>query len=162
MTWSYSDDPTSSDKDEVRFLVQDTDPTVPLLTDEEIIYLVGKYQPRFDSNTGVAAMAAAAIARKFTGYPSVSADGVEIDVSGLVDKYTAMASDLRLQYEDEGSTGMVDLTNLMMGQDPDPSIIPLSFARGMHDNPAAGIQDFGGWSPLVWQLSWPLLPGAES
>lgn len=161
MSWSYSEDPTSSDRDEVRFLVQDTDEAVPLLSDEEIDYLLGKYQPRFDSNTGVAAMAAASIARKFAGYASVSADGVEIDVSGLTDKYLAVAADLRQQYEDEGSTGVVDLTNLMLGQDPDPSIVPLSFSRGMHDNPEAGVQDFGGWSPLVWNLAWPLLPGFE-
>jgi hypothetical protein len=36
MTWSYSQDPTSSVKDAVRFLVGDTNPDVPLLQDEEI------------------------------------------------------------------------------------------------------------------------------
>ena len=33
MAWSYSGDPASSDKDAVRFWVQDTDSAVPLLSD---------------------------------------------------------------------------------------------------------------------------------
>lgn len=40
MAWTYSGDPATSDKDLVRFLCGDTDSTMPLLTDEEIQYLL--------------------------------------------------------------------------------------------------------------------------
>ena len=162
MSWDYSGDPSTSDKDEVRFLTQDTDPDFPLLSDEEIGWLIGKWGQAYDSNIMVAAVAAALIARKFAGLVTVSADGVEVDVSGLHDRYVGIAQELRDEYarmQDVG--GAVDLTNLMIGVDIDPSIQPLSFARGMHDNPEAGRQDFGGWWPQVWQISWPLIPGSD-
>lgn len=40
MTWSYSGDPATSQKDEVRFLIGDTDTKEQLLQDEEIQYLL--------------------------------------------------------------------------------------------------------------------------
>lgn len=43
MTWSYSGDPSSSTLDEVRFLIQDTDTTDQLLSNEEINYLIDAY-----------------------------------------------------------------------------------------------------------------------
>lgn len=43
MSWSYSGDPGSSSLDLVRFLIQDTDTTDQLLSNEEITYLIGAY-----------------------------------------------------------------------------------------------------------------------
>lgn len=43
MTWTYSGDPGSSTRDEVRFLIQDTDTTDRLLSNEEINYLITAY-----------------------------------------------------------------------------------------------------------------------
>lgn len=43
MTWSYSGNPGSSTRDEVRFLIQDTDTNDQLLTNEELDYLVTAY-----------------------------------------------------------------------------------------------------------------------
>jgi hypothetical protein len=43
MTWSYSGNPASSSLDEIRFLIQDTDTTDQLLSNEEINYLSGAY-----------------------------------------------------------------------------------------------------------------------
>lgn len=43
MSWNYSGDPRSSLKDQVRFLVGDTDITDPLLLDGEINYLLDQY-----------------------------------------------------------------------------------------------------------------------
>jgi hypothetical protein len=40
MTWSYSGDPGASTRDEIRFLIQDTDTNDQLLSDEEIDYLI--------------------------------------------------------------------------------------------------------------------------
>ena len=43
MTWTYSGNPGSSLLDEVRFLIQDTDTTEQLLSNEEINYLLAAY-----------------------------------------------------------------------------------------------------------------------
>jgi hypothetical protein len=62
MTWTYSGNPASSDRDAVRFLVADTDTTDQLITDEEIAYLIGLY-----TEAPLAAVGAArAIAAKFS------------------------------------------------------------------------------------------------
>lgn len=62
MTWTYSGNPTSSDRDAVRFLVADTDSTDPLITDEEIAYLLTLYTEAPHAAVG----AARAIAAKFS------------------------------------------------------------------------------------------------
>jgi hypothetical protein len=43
MAWTYSGNPGSSNLDEVRFLIGDTDSTSQLLSNEEINYLLGAY-----------------------------------------------------------------------------------------------------------------------
>lgn len=43
MTWTYSGNPGASDRDEVRFLIQDTDTNDQLLSNEEIDYLLTSY-----------------------------------------------------------------------------------------------------------------------
>lgn len=63
MTWSYSGNPGSSEKDAVRFLVGDTDTDDQLLSDEEIAWVIvqagaSEYQAAHD--------AAYAIASKFS------------------------------------------------------------------------------------------------
>lgn len=148
MTWSYSGDPSSSDKDAVRFLVQDTDNTLELLTDEEIEYLITQWAPAYGSNTYVAAVAAAVISRKFAGVVTISADGVSISGSDLSRKYTDMAVQLRAEYAEESAVGAtVDLSNIEIAIRFDPSIAPLNFSVGMHDNARAGQQAYGGWLP---------------
>jgi len=68
MSWSYSGNPSNSQLDEVRFLIGDTDSTEPLLTDEELSYLitVDPDQGSSYSNYTAAAAAARAIAAKFS------------------------------------------------------------------------------------------------
>jgi len=143
--FSYSGDPTNSDTDEVRFLTQDTDPGLPLLTDEEIDFLIERWMPRYDSLTYVAAVAAATISRKFTGIVTVSADGVSVNTADLSSKYRDMAVQLRAEYVAGQIGGEVDISSIMVGSTPDFSIKPLAFGIGLHDNPEAGLQDFGAW-----------------
>ena len=76
MTWTYSGDPASSDRDEVRFLVGDTDTNDQLVTDEEIAYAV--------ANEGNNYLAAAEICR-----------AIAAKFAKLVDK---SVGDLRIAY----------------------------------------------------------------
>lgn len=133
MTFTYSGDPAESDLDQVRFTVQDTNASFPLLTDEEYDFLVAEWMPRYSSLTFVAAVAAANISRKFVGLVSVSADGVSVNTSELAQRYRDLAMALREEYKLEAIGGEIDLTNAQPGR----------FRMGLHDNLEAGLQDFG-------------------
>ena len=144
MTWTYSGNPDSSVRDELRFILQDTDTNFQLLSDEELDYLLAAWIPRYDSVTYVAAVAAAVIARKFTGIVNVSADGVSVDTSSLAARFAVQAAALREEYKAAKVGAEVDIENLMIGTSHDNSIRPLRFGMGLHDNAEAGSQDFGG------------------
>lgn len=152
--WTYSGDPTASDKDEVRFLVQDTDSSRPLLSDAEIAYLIDRWQSRYDSNTYVASIAAATVSRKFAGVASIVADGVTVNVSDISQRYAVVAQQLRAEYAAGQLGGLVDITNVMIGAQLDDDILPLNFSIGMHDNVEAGQQAYGG-RPPVPAIEWP-------
>lgn len=144
--FTYSGDPADSDRDQVRFTVQDVDPGMPLLSDPEYDWLISQWLPRYDSLIYVASIAAATISRKFVGIVNVSADGVSVDTSNLSDRYKALAQSLREEYQAAQISGVeIDIANIMVGTGIDYSIRPLRFAVGLHDNARAGMQDFGGW-----------------
>lgn len=76
MTWSYSGNPASSNKDEVRFLIGDTDTTDQLLSDEEINYTLvesgSNYQAAHDSAYAIASTFARMASSKSVGDLSLS------------------------------------------------------------------------------------------
>lgn len=43
MTWTYTGDPTTSPKDEYRFIIGDTDENEPILQDGEVLYVLVTY-----------------------------------------------------------------------------------------------------------------------
>lgn len=154
--WHYSGDPSSTPLDEVRFWCQDTDPAVRWLSDTEITFVTTVWIGTFDPEAGwqggpydhplMAAHACALrIAAKVAGWSTVDADGVEVDLSGLQARYEELARQLKNEYEQLTETSAdIDYTNLLFGATLDPSIAPLDFGIGMHDNPAAGRQEYGG------------------
>lgn len=133
MTFTYSGDPADGDVNQLRFILQDTDPAFPLLTNEELVWLTGAWMPLYDSLTFVASIAAATISRKFTGLVSVSADGVSVNVSELTARYTEMAKALRREYKD----------SLIGGGPVWNDEQPRRFKVGLHDAIEVGMQDFG-------------------
>jgi len=76
--------------------------------------------------------------------PQVSADGVSVDTSSLADRFNKQAAALRDEYKAAQIGAEIDITNVLIGHGRDDSIRPLRFGVGMHDNPGAGIQDYGG------------------
>lgn len=142
-TWTYSDtfDPSESQLDEVRFLMQDNDPTLPLLSDLEIQYLIDYWLPKFDSLAWVAAAAADRVAVKFAGLTSITADGVSVQVGDISQKYADVSERLRREHKDALSVGgETNIENILNDSEPDQSIEPLNFSIGGMDNPAAGKQ----------------------
>ena len=143
MSWSYSNDPSDSDLDEVRFLVGDTDSDDQLLSDEAIEYLILKWSSVYGSNIMVAAMAAEAISAKFAREISYSADGVSVGVNELQQKFDLLASSLRDQYKQFDIGGGPEVSGVLWAEYPDPTVRPTIFSVGINDNPRAGEQDSG-------------------
>jgi hypothetical protein len=160
MSWSYSGDPSSSDLDQVRLYVQDTDEARQLLTDEEITFLLAQWAPAYNSPLYVSAVCAEIIASKFIGEVNVSADGVNVDQGSLFDRYNQLAGSLRDQYHalyNQTAPSLEDLTSLV----PDFTIPPLSFGIGFQDNIWAGNQEWGnlrgpghGYYPVPENPGW--------
>lgn len=145
MTFSYSGDPSASDIDEVRFHVQDTDSSDPLISDEEIQFLIDQWADTVGTNMWVAAMVAENLAAKFAREVAVSADGVSVAVEQLQDKFEQLAVSLRDRHKSFiGAAGSPTAGGTLFDETFDLSIKPLSFGKGMHDNMRAGRQDFAG------------------
>lgn len=142
MTFDYTD-PTSEDKDAVRFLIGDTTDEGHLIEDEEIEYLLGKYMPVYSTVEYTASVAADSIAARFAREASYSADGVSVSLANLGQQFRDLAANLRLQHKNLLVGGEPDVGGITPGEQPDPDIKPLNFGKGMHDNPEAGRQDYG-------------------
>lgn len=137
MTFTYAD-PSASRKDAVRFLVGDTDPAVPLLTDEEIAYLLAEHAAR-DSVYWVAAEAASLLSTRAAQDVDVSGDGVDVRTGDLQARWTAVATELRARYTASQAFG---------GAGPDfETERPKHFAVGMDDNRWVGGVDQEPWIP---------------
>jgi hypothetical protein len=93
MSWTYSGDPSLSDRDKVRFLVFDTDVNEQLINDEEIAWVLTE-----QSNIYMAAAnVAEAIAAKFAKDINRSAVGLSASPGGRGRFYLDLADKLRSQ-----------------------------------------------------------------
>jgi hypothetical protein len=149
MTYSY-DGPGTTDKDTIRFLIQDTDPYGAgewLLTDEEVQYSYDTWFPLYHSDQYVAAMCADTIAARYAREASYSADGVSISLGPVGDQYRALAASLREQYKSALVGTTVDAGGIAPDEQLEPGTKPFSFGKGLHDNLQAGPQEYGGVYP---------------
>lgn len=91
MTWTYSGDPSQSAKDEVRFLIGDTNSSDPLLQDAEINWLL--------ADCGTTRFAAVEAAEGVAAYYARSADkavgNLKLSASQKFEHYTRLAVRLR-------------------------------------------------------------------
>lgn len=150
--WTYSGDPGNSDLDEVRFYVQDTDKNDPLLSDEEIQYVIDTWSAVYGSNIMHAAVCAEILAAKFAREVTYSADGVAVGANELQQKYNDLAASLRDTYKNMNIAGGPDVGGILYGETLDSGIKPLIWSVGMGDNRRAGQQDYGG------ELGIPVIP----
>lgn len=143
--WSYSGNPSTSERDAIRFYIGDIDPSLPLLQDEDIDFLILKWGPVYNSDLLTAAGAAEIIANHFAREVSVSADGVSVGSNELQQKYNDLAMNLREMYKIE-QIGTPILTGIW-DNTWDPSLKPLRFGIGFTDNYLVGRQDYGDYDP---------------
>lgn len=95
MTWTYSGDPSSTDRDTVRFLVSDTDTNAQLVSDEEIAWALTE---------GGVYNAAAIVARAISAQYARKADfEVSKDLKVSYSKQATAYSDLASSLENKAS-----------------------------------------------------------
>jgi hypothetical protein len=134
MANTYSGNPLSSDKDQVRFLIGDVDAASWKLSDEEIAYLLVEW----DGGPYLAAAAAAeTISNNAAAYYNFSSDGSSSSIGELQERYRAVARSLRLQHNARNArvfyVGGIDRGDVE-AHDGDTSVIHPDFGTGMHDN----------------------------
>lgn len=89
MTWSYGNDPSASDRDWVRFRVQDTDETAELVSDEEI-----DAELAVGTKEAAAVTIAEAIARRFAKKADLVEGDTSIRYSERAKRWASIAKDL--------------------------------------------------------------------
>src|ERR1017187_2364114 len=100
MTWTYSlTDLGTNSTDDVRLLIGDTDPTNPLLQDEELAYFLSKRPNLY----GASAEATRSLAVRFASMATTKAGDTEIMYSDISKAYAAMAARFENQSANSGS-----------------------------------------------------------
>ena len=133
MAWSYSGDPTVSTKDEVRFLIGDTDTTDQQFQDTEITYAITTY----DTALGAAVYCCLALAAKYARYVDKAVGDLRISFSQRVKQYR----DLAAKYQAEAGSSDVQIyaggqsVSDKQTEELDTDRVNPSFKIGQMDNP---------------------------
>lgn len=132
MTWSYSGNPASSDKDKVRFLIGDTDTTDQLLSNEEIDYTIAEagsiYQAAHDSAYAVASTYARLATSKSVGDLSLSFSDRAASFYQVADRM------LQLQVKRQPPTPFISPDNIIRASEKTvPPLNGTEFYTGQQD-----------------------------
>lgn len=134
MTWSYSGNPAASPKDEVRFLVGDTDTTEQLVQDEEIAYELA-----IQTNAQLAAAnIAEAIGAKFARKADTRLGDYSVSYSNLSKSYFTLAAQLRSSTKYNAALsaipygGGISISDMTINED-DTDIVQPKFKVGMQE-----------------------------
>jgi hypothetical protein len=95
MTFTYVG-PATSDRDKVRFLIQDTDSTAPHMTDEEINWLISEWADVYDAAANAADVLAGQYAHRADYSKSVGDLSLNETFSTQSQRFAALATNLRL------------------------------------------------------------------
>ena len=147
MAFTYEGNLADSQKDQVRFLVGDTDDEEYFLEDDEITWLISQWIHK-GSIYYVASLAAEAISAKFAREVNVNSDSQTVSTSELQSKYLELAARLMRQHETLLTGGGVDMGGVLAGEQPDPTVLSPAFGTAMHDFVEAGNQDRGDYGDI--------------
>lgn len=101
MGWTYSGDPRTSPRDQIRFLVGDTVEAQPEISNEEISYFLEKFQGVFLP----ASYAAATLGAKYARSVDKGVGSMHLSASQKSKAYFDLAKYLRQQAIDNGEPG---------------------------------------------------------
>lgn len=136
MSFSYSGDPASSELDQVRFLLKDTDPADYLLEDEELNWLITEETDPYSA----AAAACNVLATKYARKADMAVGDLRIMSSQRSKAYKLQAKELRqLALRNSGApkpyAGGTSVADKKL--DEDNTDVPERFRIGIHDFPDA-------------------------
>lgn len=94
MTWTYTGDPSDSDKDAVRFIIGDTNTGDQLLSDEEIAWLLTENGGKYAAAVAACEAIAAAFSRKID-LTSASEGSLSLSYADRRKYYLEMAATIR-------------------------------------------------------------------
>jgi hypothetical protein len=111
VAWTYSGDPSDSEKDAVRFLIGDTDTTDQLLSDEEIQYTITESGSLYQAAHDCAYAIASSFARMAT---SKSVGDLSLSYSDRASSFYQVADRmLQLQAKRQPPTPWIDPDNII-------------------------------------------------
>lgn len=121
-TWTYSGDPASSDHDQLRFNIGDTNENDPLLSDAEIDFCVAQGGPSYSGM----ALAAEAVAMRYGREADIRISPLSIDYNNRAKFWSMRADEYRKRSQQLG----VPTFSISSFQDPNGRPY---FWLGMHD-----------------------------
>lgn len=139
--FTYSGDPSDSDRDAVRFLIRDTDEANAKVSDEEIDWLLTQGGDVY----WAAISAADHIATSFSNQARTKTVGaLSITYEASASEYRLLARDLRLRRIRMG--GFIPYSGGISIEDKRTNVLDSdrskpAFSRGMHDNPNNPIEE---------------------
>lgn len=145
--FSYSGNPADSEKDQVRFLIGDTDPRDPQLLDAEIQWLIDTEGGPLDAAIAAAVGVAAKLSREVDATDETSEGqktGRKREV--LAKHYRDLADDLRrrrIKPVAAYAGGLSQAEKETVRSDTD-RVAP-TFTRHLHDNPRHGTESTDKW-----------------
>jgi hypothetical protein len=131
MAWTYSGKPSSSERDQVRFLIGDTKDCDQIIQDEEIEYLLDLEGSVFRA----AAMACETIAAQFSRLADEKVGDISVSLSQKADAYLKLAKKLRnrssgIVFPYAGGISQTDKDT----QEQDEDRVPGIFKRHMQES----------------------------
>lgn len=97
MTWSYSGNPGASDLDRIRFLIQDTDTSDQLFTDEELTYLNTAYGDPYSAAIAAVSTLIAKGSRVAEESKTVGDLSLSVKSGALVAQWQALLNQLKAE-----------------------------------------------------------------
>jgi len=134
MTWTYTGDPSANDRDEVRFLIGDTDNTDQIVLDEEIAYAIAQ-----EANNRLAAIRIIrAVAGKYSRKVDKAVGDLKMSYGQIAKHYIDLA--VHLESADDNLYAPLAYAGGISysGKDTvkaDTDRVDPSFTKGIHDNP---------------------------
>jgi hypothetical protein len=126
--WTYSGDPSESTLDEVRFLIQDTDPDDKQISDEEIEYLIAENGGALQAAIAAAIVISAQYARAI----DKAVGDLRISYSQRSKQYRDLADFLGSDGAPIPYAGGISVSDKQIDEDDTDRVSP-AFVKGMHD-----------------------------
>lgn len=138
MTFSYSGDPSSSDKDAVRFLVNDTSVANDTnISDEEINWLIAQWGDVYEAGRAAAEHLAATYAQLSDISKTVGDISISKTYSNQADQYHLLSQHLYEQrLRRKGPIPVINSDAIQSTVNRDPFTPTTDFVVGQMDNPS--------------------------